>query len=359
MKTRAGPRATALARSRAAMASTSSRTITVRRTVPPRAGDRPAEAVAVGVERRRPPAPRCRPRRSRRGRRDSPGAAIGRVVRVRPWAAVSADAAPVAGKGRVPRLDAAGNDSVSNVTGDARCSGSQSHHRSCSTSPTPSRRASREALDELAVPFEVRRLDQATRCPRSPTRPPALIVLGGSMHVHQGDEYPLPRGGDAATCARCSSTAPRSGASASARSCSRVAAGGEVYARQARDRLDRRSRSVATTPSCTASGRRSSPSSGTCTRASCRRSAQLVAERRRRTAGLPRRRTRVGHAVPPEVDGRMIERLDRSTRRRISSTSSPAWSARMRAETPRRTSRPNEAFCRRLTTNFLLASDLL
>jgi GMP synthase (glutamine-hydrolysing) len=47
------------------------------------------------------------------------------------------------------------------------------------------------ALDGLGVPYEVRRLDKGDPLPVCPDEASALIIMGGSMHVHQGDRYPF------------------------------------------------------------------------------------------------------------------------------------------------------------------------
>jgi GMP synthase (glutamine-hydrolysing) len=46
-----------------------------------------------------------------------------------------------------------------------------------------------EALDALSVPFEVRRMDLGDRLPTFPDETSGVIVLGGSMHVTQAKKY--------------------------------------------------------------------------------------------------------------------------------------------------------------------------
>jgi GMP synthase-like glutamine amidotransferase len=47
------------------------------------------------------------------------------------------------------------------------------------------------ALRDLAVPFEVRRLDEGDELPAWPQETAGLIVLGGAMHVTQTRKYPF------------------------------------------------------------------------------------------------------------------------------------------------------------------------
>ena len=211
------------------------------------------------------------------------------------------------------------------------------------------------ALEELDVPFEVRHLYLGDALPRFPEETSGLIVLGGSMHVHQKTQYPFLEA-ENRYLRSSSSRAPRSGGSAWARSFSPSRLAETSTAATCRRSDGCPSRSVSTTRCCTGSARRSSPSSGTCTPASCRLSAS-GRRARRRPPGVPRRRPCLGHPVPPEVDGHMVEQLDRSSRPRTSTTGCPAWPTDARG--PSRRLGANEAFCRRLTTNFLLTSGLL
>jgi GMP synthase (glutamine-hydrolysing) len=87
------------------------------------------------------------------------------------------------------------------------------------------------ALAELGVPFEVRRLDEGDPLPAYPDEAAAVIVMGGSMHVHQRAEHPFLEAEESYLRALLKRSAPIWGICLGAQLLT-LAAGGEVYERQ-------------------------------------------------------------------------------------------------------------------------------
>ncbi len=212
------------------------------------------------------------------------------------------------------------------------------------------------ALDDLDVSFEVRRLDQGDALPAYPDEAAAVIVMGGSMHVHQGDEHPFLEAEKVYLRFLLKHSAPIWGICLGAQLLA-LAAGGEVYERPHAElgwttiekTLDDPLLHGVSSPfvafewhlySCKL------PPFG-----------QLIAECPDGLQVFRAGGRAWGTQFHPEVDAAMIERwiVDeaKDIERRF-----PGLAARLRAETPGRLA-ANDAFCARLTRNFLLTSGLL
>lgn len=211
-------------------------------------------------------------------------------------------------------------------------------------------------LDELGLPFEVRRLDEGASLPAYPEETSALIVMGGSMHVHQGDAFPFLEAEKVYLRTLLKHSAPIWGICLGAQLLA-LAAGGEVYERRAAEigwvavekTLDDPLLSGIGSPfvafewhlySCKL------PPFG-----------QLIAERADGLQAFRAGGRAWGTQFHPEVDAAMIERWINDEAKDLERRF-PGLAAAMRAETPGRLE-ANEAFCRRLTTNFVLTSGLL
>jgi GMP synthase (glutamine-hydrolysing) len=212
------------------------------------------------------------------------------------------------------------------------------------------------ALAELGVPFEVRRLDQGDPLPAYPDEAAAVIVMGGSMHVTQGAEYPFLRAEESYLRTLLKHSAPIWGICLGAQLLT-LAAGGEVYERQVAEigwttiekTLDDPILHGVSSPfvafewhlySCKL------PPFG-----------QLIAERGDGLQVFRAGGRAWGTQFHPEVDAGMIERWIVDEAKDLEHRF-PGLAEAMRAETPERLA-ANEAFCRRLTTNFVLTSGLL
>jgi len=212
------------------------------------------------------------------------------------------------------------------------------------------------ALDDLSVPYEVRRLDQDDPLPAYPEEAAALIILGGSMHVHQGDRYPFLEHEKVYLRSLLKHSFPVWGICLGAQLLA-LAAGGEVY--------EDRTPEIGWT---SIEKRLADPLlNGTGSPfvafewhyQSCKLPpfGQLVAGELDRPQAFRTGGRAWGTQFHPEVDAAVIESWivdeEKDLERRA-----PGLPAKLRVETPRRLG-PNEVFCRRLTRNFLLTSGLL
>ncbi len=213
-------------------------------------------------------------------------------------------------------------------------------------------------LDELKVPFEVRRLDLDPSLPAYPDECAGLIVMGGSMHVHQVRQYPFLDAEKAYLRSLLKQCAPIWGICLGAQLLA-MAAGGDVHERKTAEigwttiekKLDDPLLHGVGSPfvafewhlySCKL------PPFG-----------QTIAESEH-DDGLQAFRAggrAWGIQFHPEVDAGMIENWIAEEEKDLEAHA-PGLVERLRAETPQRLA-DNEVLCRHLTTNFLLTSGLL
>lgn len=212
------------------------------------------------------------------------------------------------------------------------------------------------ALEALEVPFEVRRLDQGDPLPRYPDEASALIVMGGSMHVHQGSDYPFLEAEKVYLRTLLKHSAPLWGICLGAQLLT-LAAGGEVYRRPVAEIGWFEIEKTLDDPLLHGIGSPFVAFEWHLYSCKLPPFGQLIAERADGLQAFRAGGRAWGTQFHPEVDAGMIENwiVDeaKDLERRF-----PGLAERMRAETPRRLA-ANEAFCRRLTKNFLLTSGLL
>jgi GMP synthase-like glutamine amidotransferase len=212
------------------------------------------------------------------------------------------------------------------------------------------------ALEDLGVAFEVRRLDLGDALPAYPDEASGLIVLGGSMHVHQGSEYKFLDAEKSYLRALLKHSAPIWGICLGAQLLT-LAAGGEVYERAAPEIGWTTIAKTLDDPLLHGIG---SPFVAFEWHVySCKLPpfGQLVAERGDGLQVFRAGGRAWGTQFHPEVDGEMIERWVADEVKDLEHRF-PGLAEAMSAETPRRLA-ANEAFCRRLTSNFVLTSGLL
>ena len=207
------------------------------------------------------------------------------------------------------------------------------------------------------MPFEVCRVDLDEALPAWPDETAGLISLGGAMHATQTKEYPFLAAEIKLMRRIVHEGGPVWGICLGAQLLA-IAAGGDAYRRKHPEvGLDVASRRSPTTRCSTASPRRSSPSTGTRTRASCRRPAHLVA-----TCGDGVQVFRAGGRAwgtqfHPEVDAEMAPHWVRDAVKEQKHLGE-AFAEKLRAETDERLP-AYPAFCRRITENFVVTAGLL
>lgn len=212
------------------------------------------------------------------------------------------------------------------------------------------------ALDELGVPFEVRRLDQGDALPVYPDETSGLVVMGGSMHVHQGDEHPFLDAEKAYLRTLLKHSAPIWGICLGAQLLT-VAAGGEVYERQVPEIGWTTIEKTLDDPILHGVGSPFVAFEWHLYSCKLPPLGQLIAEREDGLQAFRAGGRAWGTQFHPEVDASMIARWIEDEEKDLAHRF-PGLAERMRAETPERLP-ANEAFCRLLTKNFLLTSGLL
>ena len=213
-----------------------------------------------------------------------------------------------------------------------------------------------DTLEDLGAPFEVRRLDQGDALPAYPDEASALIVMGGSMHVHQGDEYPFLEAEKTYLRALLKHSAPVWGICLGAQLLA-LAAGGEVYERAAPEIGWTSIETTLDDPILRGVGSPFVAFEWHLYSCKLPPFGQSIAECAHGLQVFRAGGRAWGTQFHPEVDAEMIERWIVDEVKDLDHRF-PGLAETMRAETPRRIS-ANEVFCRRLTTNFLLTSGLL
>jgi len=212
------------------------------------------------------------------------------------------------------------------------------------------------ALEDLGAPFEVRRLDKGDALPTYPDEASALIVMGGSMHVHQGDEYPFLEAEKVHLRALLKHSAPVWGICLGAQLLT-LAAGGEVYQRAALEIGWTAIEKTLDDPILHGVGSPFVAFEWHLYSCKLPPFGQTIAERDHGLQVFRAGGRAWGTQFHPEVDAEMIEGWIVDEVKDLDHRF-PGLAETMRAETPQRLA-ANEAFCRRLTTNFLLTSGLL
>lgn len=212
------------------------------------------------------------------------------------------------------------------------------------------------SLEELGLPFEVRRLDEGDALPAYPEEASGVIVMGGSMHVHQGHVYRFLEAEKVYLRSLLKHCAPVWGICLGAQLLA-VAAGGDVYKRKDAEigwvtiekTLDDPILHGIGSPFVAFEWHLYSfklPPFG-----------QLIAEREDGPQTFRAGGRAWGTQFHPEVDGQMIECwIDEE--RECLDRHVPGLAERLRVETPERLA-ANETLCRLLTRNFVLTSGLL
>ncbi len=212
------------------------------------------------------------------------------------------------------------------------------------------------ALDELGVRFEVRRLDQGDALPAYPEEASGVIVMGGSMHVHQGDAHPFLDAEKRYLRTLLRHSAPIWGICLGAQLLT-VAAGGAVYERKTPEIGWTEISKTLDDPLFRGVGSPFVAFEWHLYSCKLPPFGQLVAERADGLQAFRAGGRAWGIQFHPEVDGGMIEHWIEDEKKDLEHRF-PGLAERLRAETPERLA-ANEAFCRRLTRNFLLTSGLL
>jgi GMP synthase (glutamine-hydrolysing) len=211
-------------------------------------------------------------------------------------------------------------------------------------------------LEDLEVPFEVRRLDEGAALPAYPDEVSALIVMGGSMHVHQGDKYPFLEAEKVYLRTLLKHSAPIWGICLGAQLLA-LAAGGEVYERRAAEIGWVAIEKTLDDPLFHGIGSPFVAFEWHLYSCKLPPFGQRIAERGDGLQAFRAGGRAWGTQFHPEVDAAMIEHWIVDEAKDLE-RHFPGLATTMRAETPSRLA-ANEAFCRRLTTNFLLTSGLL
>jgi len=212
------------------------------------------------------------------------------------------------------------------------------------------------SLDELGVPFEVRRLDEGDALPAYPEEASALIVMGGSMHVHQGDAYPFLEAEELYLRSLLKHSAPIWGICLGAQLLT-VAAGGDVYKRKDAEIGWMAIEKTLDDPILHGIGSPFVAFEWHLYSCKLPPFGQLIAERDDGLQVFRAGGRAWGTQFHPEVDGPMIECWVDEEREYLD-RHSPGLADRVRAETPGRLA-ANETLCRLLTRNFVLTSGLL
>lgn len=213
-----------------------------------------------------------------------------------------------------------------------------------------------EALADLRVPFEVRRLDLGDALPRFPDETSGLIVMGGSMHVHQGDDYPFLEAEKTYLRTLLKHSAPVWGICLGAQLLA-LAAGGQVYERPVPEIGWVEIEKTLDDPLLYGVGSPFVAFEWHLYSFTLPPFAEVVAERDDGLQVFRAGGRAWGTQFHPEVDADMIERWIADEAKDLDRRF-PGLAEKMRAETPARLP-ANAAFCRRLTENFLLTSGLL
>ena len=211
-------------------------------------------------------------------------------------------------------------------------------------------------LEDLGVAFEVRRLDEGAALPAYPDETSGLIVMGGSMHVHQGDAYPFLEAEKVYLRTLLKHSAPIWGICLGAQLLT-LAAGGEVYERRVPEIGWTSIEKTLDDPLLHGSGSPFVAFEWHLYSCKLPPFGQLVAERADGLQVFRAGGRAWGTQFHPEVDADMIEHWIADEAKDLEHRF-PGLADAMRNETPSRLA-ANDAFCRRLTTNFLLTSGLL
>jgi GMP synthase (glutamine-hydrolysing) len=212
------------------------------------------------------------------------------------------------------------------------------------------------ALEELDIPFEVRHLYLGDELPRFPEETSGLIVLGGSMHVTQKKKYRFLEGEIRYLRSLLKLCAPVWGVCLGAQLLT-VAAGGDVFRR---DRAEIGWVSIEKLrDDALLQGIGSPFVAFEWHLYSCKLPpfSEAVAEGEGGLQVFRAGGRAWGTQFHPEVDGPMVESWILEQEKELEKKR-PGLAARMREDTETYLA-ANDTFCRRLTRNFLLASDLL
>jgi GMP synthase-like glutamine amidotransferase len=212
------------------------------------------------------------------------------------------------------------------------------------------------ALADLNVPFEVRRLDEGESLPAYPEEASALIVMGGSMHVHQGDAYPFLEAEEVYLRALLKRSAPIWGICLGAQLLA-VAAGGAVYERKSPEIGWTTIEKTLDDPLLHGIGSPFVAFEWHLYSCQLPPFGQSIAQRGDGLQVFRAGGRAWGTQFHPEVDADMIGRWLADEEKDLEHRF-PGLAAKVRAETPQLLD-ANEVFCRLLTKNFLLTSGLL
>jgi GMP synthase (glutamine-hydrolysing) len=212
------------------------------------------------------------------------------------------------------------------------------------------------ALSDLGVAFEVRHLDRGDSLPDYPDEASALIVMGGSMHPHQDDEYPFLEAEKVYLRRLLKHSAPIWGICLGAQLLT-LAAGGGVYERKVPEIGWTTIEKTLDDPLVHHVGSPFVAFEWHLYSCKLPPFGQLIAERAGELQVFRAGGRAWGTQFHPEVDAGMIEHWIVDEAKDLAHRF-PGLAEKMRDETPRRLA-ANEAFCRLLTKNFLLTSGLL